>query len=189
MRWTIFALFALLAVVLDSSLTQVLTIRSLGWMTPSVTACLVVFISLFGTRSVALWSAWMLGVVSDLLVVSVTEVGVVHMIGPHALGFLVGTAVILQLRSVVFRRRVLTFALLAFVMMVSMTITAAILAIARDLAPWMSGEVIPVPGSHLGVGLAAAAYTAVLAFPLGWLLLASIDLWAFSMVQRRSIQW
>ncbi|UCD76743.1 MAG: hypothetical protein JSV91_07410 [Phycisphaerales bacterium] len=177
-----FLISTYIALALETGLSSRLGPQTLGGVSPSFVALLVVFLSLFATRAAALWACWLLGVLMDLSAPSSQAgAGAVFIIGPYALGYVFGCVLILQLRALVFRKRVLTFALLTFVCMLAISVVVVGVYVIRSWYP-EDPQTIYFEGSALGelmhrVGM--AAYTAVLAVPLGWLLVRSLPLWGF----------
>ena len=86
MRWIVFIVAACLAVALDMGLSGAMTLRTIGFITPSFAGCLVAWIALFGRPDCVLWGAWVLGLLCDLTPGSMEGQGLVFIIGPHALG-------------------------------------------------------------------------------------------------------
>ena len=106
MRWIVFIVASCLAVALDMGLSGAMTLRTLGFITPSFAGCLVAWIALFGRADCVLWGAWILGVLTDLTPGSMEGSQLVFIVGPHALGFPLGAWLVLTIRSMVFRQRV-----------------------------------------------------------------------------------
>lgn len=187
MRWAVFAIFAFLVVVVQLSVRNVLMLHSVGDISPDIVACLVVFVSLFGHRSSALWACWILGWALDLAPGENTGP---HVIGPHALGYVFAGYVILQLRTMVFRRRAVTFGFLTFVAVVAAGVVAVAVLTIRSWYPDSAGA---LPHGALGELLrrfAIALYSGLVGIPVGWFLGATLPLWGFqSGLPRRSGGW
>ena len=125
MRWAMFAVAAFTFLVLEMSLSNVLVVRSLGNIAPSFVAVLAVFLSLFAPRMTALWACWILGLLVDL------SVYIPHgtdrpgpIIGPHALGYAGACMLVLYVRSMLFRGRALTVAVMTVVFVVAASVIA-----------------------------------------------------------------
>ena len=184
MRWPIFGLFAFLLVAAQLSFRNVLTLESVGFITPDVTAALAVFVSLFAHRTAALWACWMLGLAVDLA--PQASAASVHVIGPHALGYVFGCYVVLQLRTMVFRRRALTMGLLTFICVLAASIVAvAIFTVRSWYAPDIPLQAGPV--SELLRRFGIALYSGLIAIPLGWLLAQSMPIWGFQNANQRRV--
>ena len=186
MRWSVFAIFALLGVTLESGFLQVFTLRWLGNLTPSFVACLVVFLSLFAGRWTALWACWILGLLMDLCVPRHP----LPLVGLHALGYVAGCYAILQMRTMVFRRRVITIGLLTFVCLIAVTVVGNAIYLIRS---WYSDGMLSVYPSALEEllrGLGVAIYSLLLAIPVGWLLVRTVPWWGFQTVTYgRKTRW
>lgn len=187
MRWLTYIVTVFLTLAIEKSLVNALTIESLGGIRPSAMGALVVFITLFASRPTALWAAWICGVLMDLSFIRQHAGGTVaYLIGPHALGYVFGCYLVLQLRAMVLRRRVLTVAVLTIAALLAAgVVTAAILTV-RSWYP--QAELVEGGASgtqqlfwHLG----SAVYSGLLALPMGFLLLASLPLWSFPHVGPR----
>lgn len=182
MRWSVFLVFAYIALALETGIRSRLGPPSMGGISPSFVALLVVFISLFAPRLTALWAVWLLGLLMDLSApFPMASAGSVFLIGPYALGYVFGCVLILQLRALVFRKRLLTFALLTFVCLLAASLVAVGLLALRSWYP--QGEATVYFEStalrELLHRLGIAAYSAILAIPLGWMLVKSLPLWNF----------
>ncbi len=188
MRAVVAILATILALAFDSSFGGVLTLRSVGSITPLAMPCLVVFIALFAPETIAILVTLLLGVLVDLSPGNGELAGSAHLIGPHALGFLVTTILVLKIRNIVFRRRVFTIAALAAVAVITTGATEALVMLIRGIMPWTPavtsggfGELIKLFGT--------AIYSGLLAVPLGWCLLATIGLWKFHSPTGRRATW
>ncbi len=180
MRWWAFALVAFVGIVIETSLRRVFL---LGDVSPALLVCVAVFVSLFAPKRTALWACWMLGLMMDLVTTySVGRDGTLHLIGPQALAFTALAAAVIWVRASVFRQRVLTIAVLTLVGALIVGVVAISIAAIRSWYPQASQIAYFRGGSawsELLHSLGVAAYSAVIALPLGWLLLASLPLWRF----------
>jgi rod shape-determining protein MreD len=182
MKWPLFTLFAFLVVAVQLSLRNVLTLESLGFITPDLVAVLAVFITLFAHRAAALWACWMLGMAMDLAPQASTTAA--HVIGPHALGYVFGGYVVLQLRTMVFRRRALTMGFLTFACVLAASVVAVAIFTVRS---WYAPE-IPLqagPVSEMVRRFGIALYSGLIAIPVGWLLGQSLPIWGFQNAHQR----
>ncbi|MHC5004820.1 MAG: rod shape-determining protein MreD [Planctomycetota bacterium] len=187
MRWTVFIVVGLLAVVVETSdlTARVLTLHRLGHVYPSTVGVLVVFIALFAPRQAALWAAWILGVLMDL---APREQGI--LIGPNALGYVFATYFVLQVRTMVFRQRLLTAALLTVICLSAAGVVEVAVLTVRSWfadAGSPSADVRPVIEFLRRLGIAACS--GILAIPLGWLLLQTAPLWGFEHAAERRRTW
>jgi hypothetical protein len=152
-----------------------------GGIWPSATACLAVFVSLFGSRIAVLWACFALGLLLDLCSSEPAGGESITVIGPHALGFVAGSILVLQLRTMVFRRRAMTLGFLTLLFALAVDVVAILIFVIRGWFPdlavtWAQTSA----GSELLRRLLMAIYSGIVAIPLGWLLLQTLPLWAFS---------
>ncbi len=188
MRAIVVILATIFALAFDSSFGGILTLRSVGSITPLAMPCLIVFIALFAPETVALFVTMLLGALVDLSPGYGELAGGAHLIGPHALGYLVTTVLVLKIRNIVFRRRVFTIAVLTTGAVIATGATEALVLIVRGILPWTPavssggfGDLIKLFGT--------AIYSGLLAVPLGWCLLATIGLWKFHSPTGRRATW
>jgi cell shape-determining protein MreD len=187
MRWMVFIVAACLAVALDMGLSGAMTLRTLGFITPSFAGCLVAFIALFGRTDCVLWGAWILGLITDLTPGSMEGSQLVFIIGPHALGFTLGAWIILTIRSMVFKNRILTVAVCTMLCVLSSGFVMTIIGLVRYWLPFTGGEVVPFGLGELARVTGDAILSGVLAIPVGWVLFQLMPLWRFDYgVGRRS---
>lgn len=181
MRWFTFVIFAFIALVAETSLQGALVIRSFGNLAPSFVAVLAAFVCLFAVRRHALWACWGLGLVVDLLTRIVdTQSGLTALVGPHALGYTIAGAVVLQLRPALFRRRPLT---IAIVTVLFVAVSSLVSAILLGVHGWYPGEAL-VASEASGLlevlrQSGIAVYSGVLALLLGTVLVWTLPLWGF----------
>lgn len=181
MRWPVFAIFAFVLVVMQLSLRNVLTLQSLKQISPDLVACLAVFVCLFAHRTSALWACWALGVAMDLA--PTDDDPSYFLIGPHALGYVFGGFLVLQIRTMVFRRKAITIGFMTVVFLLAASILAVFLLAVRSWYPEAQGY----PAlSEFWRRVLIAVYSGVMAIPLGMLLNSTMTLWGFqSNVSRR----
>ncbi len=191
MRWTVFAVVAFVFIALDRSLMNLFTLPSLGSIAPNIVLCLVAYLALFASKPAALGAAFLLGIAMDLTSPLKPLEGAValHLIGPNALGYLFASYLVVQVRTMVFRQRVVTISILT----AASVIAAALIAITIYVIRSWYGEPIVYPTQpsairelirHGGIAL----YSGVAAVVFGWALLASTPVWGFQWAQaRRSV--
>ena len=170
---------AILAVALDSGFSGIFTLRGAGFLTPSFAACLLAFVALLGPPVVVIWAAWFLGLLVDLSPGLGEAGGGIQVIGPHALGYPIGAWVVLNFRTWMFRRRVVTISLLTFLCVLVAGLVQTIIGILRFWLPWAGGELVPFGAYEMMHEAGNAAYSALLAIPVGWILLQTFPLWRF----------
>lgn len=178
MRWPVFAIAAFVVLLAQISARSVLTINSAGGLSPDLIACLLVFIALFAHRQAALWTCWMMGLLIDL---TPPQSGLGYPImGQYTLGYLFGGYVVLQLRTMVFRRRTLTVAFLTFLFLLAAGVAGVFLLALRS--HFYAAEAAALPTGALSEfwrRMLLALYSGVIALPMGWLLLRTAELWGF----------
>jgi rod shape-determining protein MreD len=167
---------AFIVVVLQLSVREVMTLHSIGSVSPDLVACLATFIVLFAARSTALWACWILGLVMDLAPAAGDTAW--HLIGPNALGYTFGGYLVLQLRTMVFRRRAITTGLMTFFFLLGVGVVATFLLTVRH---WYIADT-PLYHSPLGelwLRIKIAVYSGAVAIPFGWFLQITIATWGF----------
>lgn len=191
MRAATFIVFAFVAIVLETSVRRMFEFESLGNVSPSFVACLVVFISLFASRRAALWGVWTLGLLVDLTS-GFVQTGLnelVYVPGPYALGYPFAALLVLQIRPMVFRRRLITIAVFTAMAIIAASLVAIAFYVLRNFYPEADAVRYPIEDGamrELGRRLGVAVYSALLALPLGWLLRGTIPLWGFTGMQSRT---
>lgn len=110
MRWLPFWLLTYLFAGLQVGLSPLFRLGSSDTR-PEFLFILMVFVAATGPTGPVLWAALALGSIVDLTTTHGFPAFVV--LGPYALGYLLGALLILQLRAMVYRRHPLTTALLA----------------------------------------------------------------------------
>ncbi|MDP6693759.1 MAG: hypothetical protein QF444_05470 [Phycisphaerales bacterium] len=189
MRSLVLFFAAIFCLSFDSSFGGVLTLRSMGSITPLAMPCLMVFVALFAPSMTAYIVALILGLLVDLSPGHGELAQGAHLIGPSTLGYFVSTILIIRLRNVVFRRKVFTIVILTAGCVVVTDAVEVLLLIIRGLMPWTPS----LSGSGGVTGLAkmlvTAIYSGVLAVPLGWCLLSTIGMWRFATPTGRRATW
>ena len=190
MRWVVFLIFAALALVFDTGVSEILRIEKVWAIRPSFCGVLAVFVALSAPRTTALWACFCLGLLLDLSNPLTVETGrTLYLIGPYTLGFVAGGWLVLQARSMVFRRRPFTIGVMTIVCLLAVQIVATILFVVRSRS-WYPGG--PVEWTELTVWVELlkrfliAIYTGLLAVPVGWVLVRSMPLWGFQTAIHRA---
>jgi hypothetical protein len=167
-KWGLYLVLLVVAVVLDTSFTQVFAI---GEVQPSVTPALVVFVAMYAQRPTLLWAAFVAGLLVDLAQPSLyMGTRPYQLIGPTILGFVFGAAIVLPLRTIVVRKNPLAFAFLVLVFALGAMVVATAIHSARGwyagtLPPWMpEGRAL----AWMWLGFLDACATAVLAIILSF---------------------
>ncbi|MEM1212880.1 MAG: hypothetical protein AAGI68_11360 [Planctomycetota bacterium] len=182
MRWLLFIPAAYLAAALSVGLGSFLSLGS-GHARPDLLIVLLAFVTLQAPTATARVAALLLGILADTL--HSHDPAVPGLLGPFAIGYLVGYFAIQQLRPFLVRDSVITLAVMSLAAAAFAHLTAATLLSLRGL-PIFAGQ--PVPDftvlSQLGRRTVQTLYTTALAFPVGFLLLRTKPLWRFPTVPR-----
>lgn len=174
MNWLLFIIAAYVFLVLQTSLHSFLMI---GGASPDFLLILLVFVGIYAPARVLGWAALILGLATDLQVGPMS----VSIIGPATLGYLAGAYVILQLRMLVFRESLITFAVMVFIVGLAVFLVTVFMYSFRSL-PWPLGQ--PVVGWSATEALVhrffVLIYTMVLSLPVGYLLLRAAPWFGFT---------
>ncbi|QDU72319.1 hypothetical protein [Mucisphaera calidilacus] len=167
MNWAVFGVLGYLLLALSYAGGPLLSVWGVR---PEPLMILVVYVALMAQWRAAMSAALVGGLCLDLLTL---YPGGIVLVGPHTLGMLMGAFVVHQLRNVVFRHSLLTVVILTGVGGLFAEIFTTALLVLRTL-PWPVGETIPgwSPADALFGGFLSVLYTALLALPVGALLLA-----------------
>lgn len=167
MRWLIFAIIAWFCIGLELGFADALQIGN-GTAQPSFVMILLAFVALWTTTGHVVAAALICGVVLDLVFVVPLRTGdTIVVLGPHALGCLLGSYTARTMRGLMFRRGALAVGFLAMVAtFVSCVVVTACLRIRGFYEPLD----IPSASSSLFAGLIASLITFGVGIPFGWLL-------------------
>lgn len=178
MNWLVFALVAYLMLALEVGLRTLLALPGPDGVAPSFVLVLAIYIGLMAPGSAVPWAMLVLGLLTDLKPGTAPQITI---LGPAALGYLVGAAVVLHLRTLVFRESVITITALVFVTGVLIQLVIVGLYTARGLG-WLTGQ--PLEGWNVADQLVhrflMLLYTTLLAVPIGSLLLSTTPIWSFA---------
>jgi hypothetical protein len=182
MRWFIFFSFAFVLYVLQFGLRSLwqLPIGPFEDASPDLLLILGVYVAIRAPRHTVFWAMLVLGMLTDLQPVRVDTQSQVLIIGPGALGFMLGGFVALQLRAVMFRERLTAVMALTFVVGVFVHLAIVALLTMRGL-PVLPSDAIEAwsPANQILQRLVSLIYTVVFAIPLGWVLMRSKQFWRF----------
>ncbi len=183
MRWAVFLVAAVVAVVLDVSFLDGLAPDNAREIRPSITAVLAVLLTLSAPRTTALWACFLLGLALDLSLPVISPAGSVwYLVGPHTLGYVAAGYLVVRSRPVLFRQRALTIGVVTLGFVVVMSLVSILLFTVRSIHPgepdvgWTDGSI----ARAIGIRLLIAIYSGVVAVPVGWGLVKSIPLWGFA---------
>lgn len=175
MNWPVFAILAYLLLGLERGLRDALAI---GPVQPSFLLALGAFIALSAPPMHAVWACLVLGLTLDLTGGWPMLAGPGQpIIGPYALGGVLMAQVILTLRGKLVRHHLATLSVLTFFgVLAAQIIVLILLSIQKLTGAPLAFEV----GREVLVRLGSAGYTAILAVPLGLLLIAAAPLLGFT---------
>lgn len=183
MRWLTFTIFAYVFAAADAGLANLLQI---GGVRPNLLLILGVFIGLSAAPMSLAWAMLVLGVLADIVNSPLAGVGAT-VLGPSALGFLFGGWAMLQFRGLVFRQSAIAMGVLVFLTGIFVHLVIVATVSMRGMA-WPVGE--PVPGwsatDQLVHRFMELIYTAILAVPLGAILIHFEQWWGFGHGKHRA---
>lgn len=177
MRWWLFVPTALVAAALDMAFMPTL---SVGGFTPSLSMILLAFVALHASRASAIGAGLLIGAYMDAQAPAAFRGGLVYVLGPHAIACVIAACAALYLRDVLFRKTVLAVAAAVFALacvesLAFIAIGGLRMAYADPGPLWGAGGGAQVLGADLGDAL----YSALVALPLAWLLLPTLEAWGF----------
>ena len=138
-----------------------------------------------------MWAAWLVGLILDLVTDFSQGTGRVGpIIGPFALGYPFAAYILLQIRSMLFRRSALSHAVVAVLFVSAAHLFACFVYAAHGLYPnetigWAQGGVLAEGWRRFG----SAIYTGLITLPLGRLLVISTPIWSFRVGAQRHVAW
>jgi len=174
MNWLIFTLVAYVSYVLQAGLAPVWT---LGERTePRLLLIVLVFIALQASPTTVAFAAIALGLLHDI-----RQTNVPLLVGPWALGYLVAGYALLQLRNLLFRDSVFTIAIMSFVAGLFAYLVSTVLYSVRGIGFLLGQPIADFSAANtLFQGFLDLVFTAVVAFPVGYLLIKSREAWGFT---------
>ena len=182
MRWWVFIPVLALVLTMDAAFMPAFAI---GGHVPQLWPLLLAFVALYASRGAALWAAMIVGVWLDAMHPAL-DAGVqipraVTVFGPHVLACAAGAWCVLETRTWLYRRNVLTVAFSTFncALLASLAFIAiaGIRGLYADSSPlWGGGS----GGAALGSDLVDALYSAVIAILPAWGLQSTLTVWGFA---------
>ncbi len=167
MNWIVFAITVWLLTGMDVGLAPAFQLGTLP-IVPSFLFVLLGFIGLWARWMTLATAALIIGAIMDLYhQVPTTDGADVVVLGPFALGCLLGAQAIHGSRGLMFRQSTVTLALLVFMGASIAHATAYGLLSIRAL---YDNLVMHSVATEIGTRIGSALYTALLALPAGWLL-------------------
>ena len=167
MNWVVFAIAAWVTLGFEFGLRDALQLGDLN-IAPHFAIILLVFVTLWATQGAALTAGLLLGIALDLFYqVKLNDGSDIVVLGPHALGCVLATYAVLNMRALMFRKNVLAIAFLSLVAAALLQVVVTALLTVRgsyDAVEFGSAA------SELGQRLASALYTGVVALAYGAIL-------------------
>lgn len=186
MRWLPVIICAYVLLGVEQGLTAALARPGLYHASPGMLLILAVFVSMSAPASKVAWVWLLLGMLYDLShpVHTLYEHHMVDavVIGPGALAFLAGAAVMLRLRSVAHRNSWASIALFTFLAGVVVHLTMVVIYMLRGV------DLLILPGEtlvkwswsgELVSRFISLVLTALVAIPVGWLLIRFWEIFGF----------
>lgn len=175
-----FAIAAWICFGLEIGLRDYLSLHSAA---PSFIVILLVYVAMHAPQRAVLWSALVLGAIVDLTgSITVTPRGTAVLLGPNALGFLLGAQIVLSLRGMIVSRNPLSLGVLSLLVgAVTQIVFVAFFTVHKvyhDPIVWDASD-------RLLQGLLAAVYTGLVAVLLSLLLIPITPLFGFAHTHRR----
>lgn len=177
MNWLIFILIAWLCFGLELALGPVFDAGSRG-VQPSMVVPLLVFVAMNAPRKPTMWAAILLGLVMDLLSpIPAVNGGTATIVGPHALGYLLGAHFVLAVRGMLIRRNPLTMIVMSILVMIIAQVVYVAIFAARDLG---NDPLIWDSGVQLRQRFFSSLYTGLSALLLSFLFFALGPVFGFN---------
>lgn len=189
MRWTVFAFFAYVFLALDTGLRPMLEIGSgERGVAPSFLLILMVWVAMMGPGHAVRWAALVLGLLLDLASsYAASGGGIAVVAGPYALGFVLGAALAVQLRGLVYRRHPLHTGVLTLLSGACAFVPAVfLLTMRRIVGTGLGSEHVIVwsASDQLVHSFLTVFYSALVAVPVGWALNRVAGLFGFQVHPR-----
>lgn len=172
MSWPVALVFGYILLALELVLPRELRLGPTA-IAPSFIVPFVVFVSLFAPPLSAYWTALLLGLAIDLTTPRGTEGMIIA--GPHALGFLGASYLVVSLRSVINRN---TLALVVF-SIVAAAFAGLITVAIFTLRSWYTPQMTWYAGEQLSQRIFSALYTGASAALLSLILFPAHGIFRF----------
>lgn len=177
MNWFVFLLTAWVCFGLELALSTVFDAGSRD-VAPSMVVPLLVFVAMNATRKPTLWAAILLGVVMDLLSpIPTVDGGTITIIGPHALGYLLGAHFVLAVRGMLIRRNPLTMIVMSIMVMIIAQVIVVAIFTARGIG---ADSLMWDAGNELRQRFFSSLYTGISALLLSFIFFALGPVFGFS---------
>lgn len=182
MNWFAFALASWICFGLEIGLRDYLSLQSSA-VAPSFVIAFLVYIAMHASQRAVLWAALILGLLVDLTgSFAQSTSGDAVLLGPHAVGFMLGAQIVLSLRGMIVSRNPLSLGVLSL----AVAAVAQIVVVAFLTVHKLFGDpIIWDPSESLVQGLLSAVYTGILATLLSLLFIPLSPLFGFAHSHRR----
>ncbi len=185
MRWLIVFIFAYLFLALQSGFGDALAVNEIR---PELLFIFFAFVVAMAPIADAMWIALMLGLLADLTAPQIlNQDQIVTIIGPHAIGYTLGAALIIQLRTMIYRKHPVSLALIVFLSGIATHLLAVFLMTIRwKLGQWFGlwPDFYWSPTDEMVTRFLVVLYTTMLTIPVTWLLIRLSPLFAFELHPR-----
>lgn len=175
MNWIVFAITAYVFFALQVGLAPAWIV---GGATPNLMLILAVFVGVSARKAAVPWALLIVGLLLDSQPGPLRDQGII--LGPQAVGYLVGAYVVLQLRNLLFRESVVTIVLMVFAVGGFAALVETLIYALRGL-PWLANAALGWSTTEqLWRRLQEILYTAAVAVPVGLLLQSTRRWWGFT---------
>jgi hypothetical protein len=182
MNWLVFTITTYICLLMQVGLTSLLGVPDAAGVSPDYLLIFAVFVGMQAPSRMVGWAMLAIGLCANLLPGPIADGPV---LGPEALGYLAGAFAVLQFRTLVFRESVISLAIMVVVVGIFMQLAIVALYTARGLPPLL-GQ--PIPNwdiwDEMFYRFLMLLYSAVVALPIGFVLLKLTPLLNFTSAQR-----
>jgi|GEM_PF-4565437 len=176
MNWFVFALWAYGMALLEIAFRHSPMALGQAGYVPVLSLILLVFVALLGPGLTVMWAAFVLGLLADMSVALPGASSTV--LGPHAAGYMLAAYCIMQLRTVMVRNASTTVAVSTLVAGLLVAVVSTTWIGFRKLVYGDMGA-FRAPG-WLMSSIVESVYTAIIALPIGFVLMLTAGWFGFS---------
>lgn len=183
MNWLVFAISAFACLLVERATEGLNPFRGYE-VYPSLLLVLLVFVGLQAQPMTVAWAGLALGLLVDLMYPGGGDAPAA-VLGPAALGYLVGAYAVIQLRTLLFRDSTLTLAIMVFAVGIFVNLVEVAVYSFRQIE-FLAGADIPgwSATDQLVKRFLRLVYSTIVAVPVGYLLLKTQPLWQFARLPR-----
>lgn len=175
MNWALLTIMAWITFGLELGLRDLLQIGPTA-IAPSFVLPLAIYVALWASPSAALWAALAIGLLVDLTApITLVDGSTAIVAGPHALGYLLATQLVLTIRASILRRNPLAMVILT---MLSGGIIQVVVVVLHAIRSGYDPVAI-APLSAMLVGLGSAVYSGASALIFALILLPLTPIMGF----------